>query len=323
MKSDPWLAPSRLNRALDHVDAHFREPLTAEDLARAADWSVSSLHRAFVELLDCAPATYVRLRRLEHAATLFFLHPRIRVADVALACGFGSIEVFCRAFLKHFGMTAATWRDGGHRAWREARLREHRACGEAPRPLQAHRPWTLRDSIPGQRLWYGLDFRPRTTDPREFTVRIVDVPACRLVYSRAVGTYGNADALWRQHLDWCGSLGLVQPSTPVLATWLDDPSVTPVHRCRHDVGIVVPAGTEPRHAPSRVVPGGPRAVLDFDGPFDEMPYAWQWVAHEWMPRHARQPMVVTPYLQFLAGDLPALASRPAVSLRLCFSLGAA
>jgi AraC family transcriptional regulator len=323
VRADPWLAHARLNLALDHVDAQLGGPLATEDLARAVDWSVSSLHRAFVDVLDCAPATYVRLRRLDHAATLLCLHPRMRLADVADACGFGAIEVFCRAFLKQFGITAATWRDGGHRPWREARLREHAASASAARPLQAHRPWALRDSIPGRRLWYTLDFQPRSAQPNEFDVRIVDVPPCRIVYSRAVGTYGNADALWQQHLRWCESLGLVQPSTPVLATWLDDPSVTPVHRCRHDVGIVVPPAFEVRHAPSRIVPGGPRAVLDFHGPVDELPYAWQWLAHAWMPRHARKPMVVTPYLLLRAGDLPALSSHPPLDAQLCFSLGAA
>ena len=324
MRSDPWLAHARLNQALDHVDAHLGGPLTTEDLARAVGWSVSSLHRAFVDVLECAPAGYVRQRRLDHAATLLCLHPRLRLADVAVDCGFGAVEVFCRAFLKHFGMTAATWRDGGHRTWREARLREHAASVRPARPLQAHPDWELRDSIPGRRLWYELDFRPRSDDPHELNVRVVDVPACRIVYSRAVGTYGNADALWRQHLRWCESMGLVHAATPMLATWLDDPSVTPVHRCRHDVGILVPASQLPRcQAPSRLVPGGPRAVLDFSGPVEELPYAWQWVAHRWMPRHARKPMRVTPYLLLRAGKLPALASGSLLSAQVCFSLGAA
>lgn len=320
MRADPWLAHARLNQALDHVDAHLDRPLAAEDLARAVGWSVSSLQRAFADVLGCAPARYVRLRRLEQAATLLFLPPPLRVADVAELCGFGALEVFCRAFARHFGMTAATWRDGGHRAWREARLREHAASADPARPLQAHPHWELRDAIPGRRLWYDLDFKPRSADPNEFDVRIAEVPPCRIVYSRALGTYGNNDALWRQHLRWCESLGLAQSATAVLATWLDDPSVTPVHRCRHDVGIVVPAASVPRHVPSRIVPGGARAVLDFAGAPDDLPYAWQWVAQAWLPRHARRPMRVTPYLLMSAGELPALSSRPAVRLRVCFSL---
>lgn len=324
MRYDPWLSNARVSLALDHIDAHAAQPLTTDDLARAVGWSPSSLHRAFVELFGCAPAAYIRTQRLESAALLLIQRPELRLADVAAATGFASPEVFCRGFVKHFGMTASVWRSGGHRAWRAETLREHAQRAAPARPLQAQRRWQLEDTEAGRRLWYELDFEARTDNPHEFDVQVCDASDLRIVYSRAVGTYGNADAMWMQHLRWCESQGLIGEDTLVYISWLDDPSVTPAHRCRHDVGVVVPRSAPVKTRAVRTIPGGSRAVLDFHGRLDGLPYAWQWLAHDWMRRHARRPMSVPPYLLMRACELPWKRPRPSpMNARICFSLGRA
>jgi AraC family transcriptional regulator len=78
-------------------------------LARRARVSRFHLHRVFRKRLRETPRQYAQGRRLEHAAGQLLLTDE-RVLDIALAAGYGSHEVFTRAFRRHFGCTPAHYR---------------------------------------------------------------------------------------------------------------------------------------------------------------------------------------------------------------------
>jgi AraC family transcriptional regulator len=98
--------------ALAFASRHLDEDLSLDALADRAGLSAYHLHRVFASAVGETPKQFTLRLRLGRAAALL-LSGRETVLDVALACGFQSHEVFCRAFRRCFGMSPSTYRDRG------------------------------------------------------------------------------------------------------------------------------------------------------------------------------------------------------------------
>jgi len=95
--------------AKDLADARFAEPLTVDDLARAAGLSRAHFSRQFRRTFGEPPHTYLLTRRLERAAALLRTTDR-SVADVCIAVGLASVGSFTSAFTRTFGLTPTAYR---------------------------------------------------------------------------------------------------------------------------------------------------------------------------------------------------------------------
>ena len=100
---------ARINRVVDHIDEHLDADLDLHTLARVARVSPWHFHRVFQALTGETIATRVRRRRLEVAAARMLMSEETALA-IALDVGFGSPEVFTRAFRAYFGVTPSAWR---------------------------------------------------------------------------------------------------------------------------------------------------------------------------------------------------------------------
>lgn len=103
------LAPVRLRRVLDHIEARLAEPLRLADLAGVAGLSRFHFSRAFQNAMGEPPLTYVARRRLEVAKRL------LRGADIALSevaqrAGYTSPSHFAVSFRRHMGQTPSAFR---------------------------------------------------------------------------------------------------------------------------------------------------------------------------------------------------------------------
>lgn len=92
----------RMHRALDHIRQHYRTPLGLEDAARVAALSPSHFCRLFPRYTGSTFCHYLTQLRLDAALELLE-HSGQSILDIALACGFGSLRSFNRAFLKRYG----------------------------------------------------------------------------------------------------------------------------------------------------------------------------------------------------------------------------
>ncbi len=102
----------RVQPILAYAAAHPEEDLSLAALADKAGLSAWHLHREFSTTLGETPKQLTSRLRLERAAAML-LAGKESVLDVALACGFGGHEVFCRAFRRRFGMTPGAYRKRG------------------------------------------------------------------------------------------------------------------------------------------------------------------------------------------------------------------
>ncbi len=102
LRADP--APAFVRRAQEYVDAHFVQPLQLADLARAAGVPERTLRDGFLRFRGVSPMQYLRQIRLDKARErLRGAPPGLRIADVALDCGFTHLGRFALAYRERFG----------------------------------------------------------------------------------------------------------------------------------------------------------------------------------------------------------------------------
>jgi AraC family transcriptional regulator len=99
----------RIQRSVDYIDQHLTEELDLEEIAGQSGYALSSFYRFFQVLTGFTLKEFVRNKRLAHAAREL-VYTRRRILDIALDCGFGSQEVFTRAFVSLYDLTPGQYR---------------------------------------------------------------------------------------------------------------------------------------------------------------------------------------------------------------------
>jgi AraC family transcriptional regulator len=96
-------------RAARYIDAHYDEPCALAELAVQAGMSPFHFLRVYRRVTGQTPHRHVLNVRLRHAARqLRTTHARI--ADIALAVGFGDLSHFNASFLQHFRASPGAYR---------------------------------------------------------------------------------------------------------------------------------------------------------------------------------------------------------------------
>jgi AraC-like DNA-binding protein len=105
-----FVPPARhLLRAKDLADARYFEPLTVDDMARAAGLSRAHFSREFRAAFGESPHAYLLTRRLERAAALLRTTDR-SVADICFSVGLQSVGSFTTSFSRTFGRSPTAYR---------------------------------------------------------------------------------------------------------------------------------------------------------------------------------------------------------------------
>jgi AraC-like DNA-binding protein len=110
MRPAAFVPPARhLLRAKDLADARYFEPLTVDDLARAARLSRAHFSREFRREFGESPHAYLLTRRLERAASLLRTTDR-SVAEICFAVGLQSVGSFTSSFSRTYGISPTAYR---------------------------------------------------------------------------------------------------------------------------------------------------------------------------------------------------------------------
>jgi len=118
-RAGPEDLPEPLRRVLQQIESRYAEPLSLEELAREAEWSVPHLHAVMKEKMGRSPHQLLIQRRLQ-AARVRLAASRDPVKQIAVECGFGSATAFCHLFRKATGQTPASYRNDQWRLFRAA-----------------------------------------------------------------------------------------------------------------------------------------------------------------------------------------------------------
>ena len=107
----PLNAEARVTRVVRTIDRYPEAALSLEQLARAARLSPYYFLRTFQSVTGITPHQYVLRARLREAASRL-ADETDKVLDIALACGFGDVSNFNRAFRTEFGVSPRQFRRG-------------------------------------------------------------------------------------------------------------------------------------------------------------------------------------------------------------------
>ncbi|MCB1489598.1 MAG: AraC family transcriptional regulator [Bauldia sp.] len=99
----------RIERVLDHIHAHYREPISVAALAGIAALSPSGFHRLFRRHTSLTVTAYVAELRIGQACALLVNTER-PIAHVAEAVGYANLANFNRQFRAAKGMTPRDFR---------------------------------------------------------------------------------------------------------------------------------------------------------------------------------------------------------------------
>lgn len=102
-------SPPQLVLATDFINRNYARPLSLDDVAKAADVSVSHLHMLFRTQLGESPHQYLIQKRLRIAGHSLATGNQ-SIKAVAAEVGYPNAESFCRAFRKFFGRSASEYR---------------------------------------------------------------------------------------------------------------------------------------------------------------------------------------------------------------------
>jgi AraC family transcriptional regulator len=105
----PARPPRWLERALELLQARYREELSIADIAGSVGVHPIHLARTFRRHFRCTPGAFARFVRLERSATLLARTSQ-PLAEVAQEAGFADQSHFSRAFARGFGLPPGEYR---------------------------------------------------------------------------------------------------------------------------------------------------------------------------------------------------------------------
>lgn len=155
-----WEAIDAVQRVQDYIEEHIHEPITLNQLAKAAGYSQWHTTRIFKELLNKTPFEYLRALRLSKAAVML-REDKPRIIDVAFDFVFDSHEGFTRAFSKQFGVSPKTY-------------------SMHPQPIQLFMPPRVRD------YYLTMQKGENAVSPKTVFVQVVERPARKLILKRGI-----------------------------------------------------------------------------------------------------------------------------------------
>ncbi|MEM8792452.1 MAG: AraC family transcriptional regulator [Pseudomonadota bacterium] len=103
------LEADRLARVVDFVDAHLKDPILIEDLAKEACLSQYHFCRRFRASMNTSPHAFVTARRIEIGRQMLSDGNKT-LAEIAFNCGFSSQAHFTTQFKAHIGQPPGAYR---------------------------------------------------------------------------------------------------------------------------------------------------------------------------------------------------------------------
>jgi AraC family transcriptional regulator len=264
----------RVNRVIDHIKEHLTEPLPIDKLARLVHFSPFHFHRIFRSIVGEPLHAFIRRLRLEQAVFRMQHGPKVTLTTIALQAGFASSSDFSRAFKQAYGFS----------------------------PRHFSRDSFLQKSKIRQDLLAnaGYDFGklPDPRNPDRFRVRLVDRPAQRIAYERAIGSFDPQRLLaaFDRMMAWGRRHGLV-PGAQLIGRPLDDLDITPMKKFRFDWCLVLPPdpgsqaqlGNQGTDVSFGLIPANRFAAVHCAGDIHKEDRAWKYLFHAWLPGSGYQP----------------------------------
>ena len=270
----------RINRAIQYIEANLANKISLSEVADVSYFSAYHFHRIFTGIVGETVNDYIVRRRLEGAVNLLIFKTELSVTQVALDSGFSSAANFSKAVKLHFGFS----------------------------PSEIRNPDKVKNSKIGKiSSKYGKDFNPSDLYPNHITNEVMSKTnledtnmnievkeldrqrVCTLASERGY----EPDAIyraWDKLIEWATFNGIQQDAQKRFAFAYDNPTVTPVDKCRYTASVVISEDVQVK-SPFLVseIPKGKYAVLYFKGSPEETIKAQLSIYSDWLPNSGFEP----------------------------------
>ena len=270
----------RINRAIQYIEANLTNKISLSEVADVSHFSAYHFHRIFTGIVGETVNDYIVRRRLEGAANLLIFKTELSVTQVALDSGFSSAANFSKAVKLHFGFS----------------------------PSEIRNPDKVKNSKIGKiSSKYGKDFNPSDLYPNRITNEVMNKTnledtnmnvevreldrqrVCTLASERGY----EPDAIyqaWDKLIEWATFNGIQQDAQKRFAFAYDNPTVTPVDKCRYTASVVISEDVQVK-SPFLVseIPKGKYAVFHFKGSPEETIKAQLSIYSDWLPNSGFEP----------------------------------
>lgn len=271
---------ARIERVIRYIEANLNTRLTLTDIAEISHFSPYHFHRVFSGIMGETVNDFIARRRLERAVNQLVFKPDVPVTQVALECGFSSNANFSKAVKLHFGYSPSELRNPD-KAQSSKIGKLFSKYGKAFQPSDLY-PSRITTDVMNQ-----TDFKDTTMN-----IEVRDLerkPLCTLASPRGYEPEGIY-AAWDKLITWAGNHGIKPEDQERFALAFDNPTVTPLDKCRYTASIVITEGVAV-NAPFELaeIPSGKYAVLHYKGPVEETINAQLSIYSDWLPDSGFEP----------------------------------
>lgn len=270
----------RIDKVIQYIEENLDNKISLTEVAKVSDFSVYHFHRIFKGIVGETINDYIVRRRLERAVNLLIFKTDLTITQVALDNGFSSSANFSKAIKLHFGFS----------------------------PSEIRNPEKVKDSKIGKIYSkYGKAFHPSDLYPDRITNEVMNKPnsediemnievreldsqgVCTLASQRGYEPKAIYEA-WDKLIDWASNNGIKQDEQKRFAFAFDNPTVTPVDKCRYTASIVIGENIQVKPPFSlSEIPKGKYAVLYFKGRPEEAIEAQLSIYSYWLPNSGFEP----------------------------------
>ncbi|MFB1036349.1 MAG: GyrI-like domain-containing protein [Sinobacterium sp.] len=270
----------RIDQVIQYIESNLSNKISLTEVANVSHFSAYHFHRIFTGIVGETVNDYIVRRRLERAINLLIFKTELSITRVALESGFSSSANFSKAVKLYFGFS----------------------------PSEIRNPNKVKDSKIGIiSSKYGKDFKPSDLYPTRITNEVmkknkledtnmnVEVRECdrqRLCSLASERGYesGAIYQAWDKLIDWATNNGIKQEEQERFAFAFDNPTITPVDRCRYSASVVVGEDVHIQLPFSQSeIPKGKYAVLYFKGSSEETIKAQLSIYSDWLPDSGFEP----------------------------------
>jgi AraC family transcriptional regulator len=257
MRND-WRYP--IYEVLRHLHQNLDRSVSLDEAANQVAFSPYYLHRRFRESVGETVGGMSRRLRLEKAAHLL-RRTRLAVGEVAVECGFESVEAFCRVFKKEYGLSATELR------------RQKMPQLQLDSPSGIH----YRQDIPE-----CIDI-PLPLGDHEMSINIVKMKPMRVLSMRGMGDYWGMPELWAKFMAYLQTNDLHRQDAWFMSVFHDHNESTPIEKKRYDVSMTVQPDfeTPDDHAFVQDIEGGEYVIYTFRGDNEGIGPAWNHFRSTW------------------------------------------
>ena len=270
----------RIKRVIQYIEANLTDTISLADVAEVSCFSVYHFHRIFSAIMGETVNDYIVRRRLENAANLLIFKTELSITQVALDSGFSSSANFSKAVKLHFGFSPSEIRNPGKsKNSKIGKISSKYGKEFYPSDLYPNR---ITNGVMNQTRFEGNNVK---VEVREIDSKRV----CTLSSQRGYEPGAIYEA-WDKLIAWATNNGIQPGEQQRFAFAYDNPTVTPVGKCRYDASIVID-GNIIVNSPfaSSEIPKGKYAVLYFKGLPEEAIRAQLSIYSDWLPDSGFEP----------------------------------